>query len=245
MLVDTINLLPILYYLIARNILLFNKLFTQIRFLLIGFSIVAIAFTANASNTLKVNIVDINQKPLENMVVYIEAVDHKIALKNPSTLEIGQKHKSFMPYISVMQLGSDVRFNNQDNITHHIYSPVGDNKFSVKIRSGEKIIRSDFQTAGEVSMGCNIHDWMSGYMLIVDTPFFAKSDKNGDSEIIIDKPGQYKVIVWHPQMDETNNRIAKTITINSAMEVSMQLSKPMFDIPTQQNEDDFDFLSDY
>jgi len=53
------------------------------------------------------------------------------------------------------------------------------------------------------------------------------------------------VIVWHPQMDEPNNRIAKTITVNSTMEVSMQLSKPMFDIPTQQNEDDFDFLSDY
>ncbi|WP_426359372.1 hypothetical protein ACPUVO_03760 [Pseudocolwellia sp. HL-MZ19] len=224
---------------------MFNKLFTQIRFLLIGLSFFATAFTANANNSLKINILDVNQKPLENMVVYVEPVDHQITLKNSSTLEVGQKNKSFIPYISVMQLGSDVRFNNQDNITHHIYSPVGDNKFSVKIRSGEQIMKTDFTTVGDVSMGCNIHDWMSGYMLIVDTPFFAKSDENGSSEIIIDKPGQYKVVVWHPQMDETDNRIAKTINVNSATEVSMQLSKPMFDIPTQQNEDDFDFLSDY
>ncbi len=227
------------------NLLLFNKLFAQVRFLIIGVSIFVTALSANANNSLKINIVDVNQKPLENMVVYVEAVDHKITKKNSSTLEVGQKYKSFTPYISVMQLGSDVRFNNKDNITHHIYSPVGDNKFSVKIRSGEQVMKTDFNTVGEVSMGCNIHDWMSGYLLIVDTPLFTKSDKNGDSEIIIDKPGQYKVIVWHPQMDEPNNRIAKTITVNSTMEVSMQLSKPMFDIPTQQNEDDFDFLSDY
>jgi hypothetical protein len=86
---------------------------------------------------------------------------------------------------------------------------------------------------------------MSGYMLIVDTPFFAKSDKNGNTEININKSGQYKVAVWHPQMKEANNRITKVITVNNAMEVTMQLSKPMDDIPSQKNEDDFDFLSDY
>ena len=43
-----------------------------------------------------------------------------------------------------------------------------------------------FNKEAEIAMGCNIHDWMSGYLLIVDTPFFTKSDKNGDSEIIID-----------------------------------------------------------
>ncbi len=233
-------------YLITRNKLLFNKLPIQIKFLFISFFIIfAPSFVANATNTLTVNVVDTNQKPLENMVVYVEPIGHKITLKNTNTLEVGQANKAFIPYISVMQLGSKVKFNNQDNITHHIYSPVGDNKFSVKIRSGQEVIKNDFNEAGEVSMGCNIHDWMSGYMLIVDTPFFAKSDKNGNTEMVIDKSGQYKVVVWHPQMTDINNRITKTINLNSAMAVTMQLSKPMDEIPSQQNEDDFDFLSDY
>jgi len=104
-LIDTINFLPILIILIMGNLLLFNKLFAQVRFLIIGVSIFVTALSANANNSLKINIVDVNQKPLENMVVYLEAVDHKITKKNSSTLEVGQKYKSFTPYISVMQLG--------------------------------------------------------------------------------------------------------------------------------------------
>jgi len=217
----------------------------QIKFLCAGLFLFTYTFIAQANNTLTVKVLDVNQKPLDNMVVYVEPINHEITSKNTKTLEVGQKNKSFIPYISVMQLGSDVSFNNQDNITHQIYSPIGDNKFSLKIRSGQQVIKSDFNNAGEVSMGCNIHDWMSGYMLIVDTPYYAKSDKVGHTKIIIDKPGLYRVIVWHPQMNEVNNRVTQEINVNHSMEVTMQLSKPMSDIPSQESEDDFDFLSDY
>jgi plastocyanin len=215
------------------------------KFLCVSLLIFSYTFIAHASHTISVNVINTNKKPLENLVVYIEPVHHTITSKNTQTLEIGQKDKSFIPYISVMQLGNDVIFNNQDNITHHIYSPVGDNKFSLKIRSGQQTMKSDFSKAGEVSMGCNIHDWMSGYMLIVDTPYYAKSNKIGNTKIIIEKPGLYKVIVWHPQMNATDNRITKEINVDSSMEVTMQLSKPMNEIPSQESEDDFDFLSDY
>ena len=224
--------------------LLFNKLPTQLLYCLISF-IFVFSSPLLANTTLNVTVTDTNNRPLENMVVFVEPVNHKVALENTTTLEIGQQNKSFIPYISVMQLGSNVNFNNKDNITHHIYSPVGENKFSVKIRSGQQITKHNFKQAGEVSMGCNIHDWMSGYMLIVDTPFFAKSDKSGNTNIEITHPGQYKVVVWHPQMKEADNKIAKFININNSMKMVMKLSKPMDDIPSQKNEDDFDFLSDY
>ena len=216
------------------------------------FLIFSVAFIANAysdinnvNKTLTIKVLDTNQKPLENMVVYVEPVGHKLPFKKINTLEIGQQNKSFIPYISVMQLGSNVKFNNKDNITHHIYSPIGENKFSVKVRSGQHVIKSDFKKTAEVSMGCNIHDWMSGYLLIVDTPLFAKSDKGGNTKINIDKSGQYKIVVWHPQMKEADNRVSKLVNVNQTMKVVMQLSKPMEDIPSQKSAHDFDFLSDY
>lgn len=218
--------------------------------LFIAFCCYAITFQVHAANnqaknTLTVQVLNAQKKPLKNVVVFIEPVGHNIDKINTNTLEIGQNNKAFVPYISVMQLGSDVRFNNKDNITHQIYSPVGNNKFSLKIRSGEKFIKNDFNEAGEVSMGCNIHDWMTGYLLIVDTPYFAISNTNGNTEIQIEQSGQYKVVVWHPQINEENNRISKIINVNRDMKVSMQLLTPMGVIPTQENEDDFDFLSDY
>jgi plastocyanin len=209
------------------------------------------AFTFQASaatespNTLSIKVLDIHNKPLKNMVVFVEPVNHKIDKLNLNTLEIGQSDKSFVPYISVMQLGSDVRFNNKDNITHQIYSPVGKNKFSLKIRSGETFTKSNFEGLGEVSMACNIHDWMSGYLLIVDTPYFSTTDINGNTEIQIDKSGQYKVVVWHPQMNEPENQITQIFNVNASMKINMPLLTPMDEIPTQKNDDDFDFLSDY
>ena len=197
------------------------------------------------NKTLTINLVNANKKPQANIVVYVEPIGHIIDFKNKITLEIGQQHKSFTPYISVMQLGSSVNFNNQDNITHHIYSPVGENKFSVKVRSGQQVTKNSFNNAGEVSMGCNIHDWMSGYMLIVNTPYFSKTDKNGNAEISINTPGQYNVIVWHPQMNDADKKLTQSINLTQSMKVTMQLSKPMDTIPTQKSEDDFDFLSDY
>lgn len=225
--------------------LLFNKRSLSIKLLLTAFATYIPAFVISAEQALSVNVTSFNNKPIENIVVFIEPIDHEVTLQNLEPLEIGQKNQSFTPYISVMQLGSEVAFNNQDNITHQIYSPVGNNKFSVKIRAGQEVIKNDFNEAGVVSMGCNIHDWMSGYMLIVDTPYFAKTDKMGNTKINIEKAGLYKVNVWHPQMNEVNNTLTKEINVNSLMEVSMQLSKPMQPIPLQENEDDFDFLSDY
>lgn len=210
-----------------------------------SFLTTAYEMSVTTNKKVTINVLNSKQAPLQNMVVYLEPLEHSVNIKNDVTLEVGQKNKSFIPYISVMQLGSLVKFNNKDNITHHIYSPVGDNKFSVKIRSGQQIIKDTFNQVGEVSMGCNIHDWMSGYMLIVDTPYFAQTDNNGNATLSIEKTGRYNVVVWHPQMNEADNKITKTIHLDAHSKIIMQLSEPMDEIPTQQNEDDFDFLSDY
>ena len=98
------------------------------------------------------------------MVVYLQPEDDISLPFNEKVVEVGQFDRSFTPYISIMQLGNKVNFKNKDDITHHIYSPIGDNKFSFKIRAGESQMKSDFQQTGEVAMGCNIHDWMSGYL---------------------------------------------------------------------------------
>lgn len=99
------------------------------------------------------------------MVVYLQPQDDIFLTLNENIVEVGQFDRSFTPYISVIQLGNTVNFKNRDDITHHIYSPIGDNKFSYKINAGQSASKSDFQQTGEVAMDCNIHDWMSGYLL--------------------------------------------------------------------------------
>lgn len=194
---------------------------------------------------LQVNVYDLQNNPVKDIVVYLESKDGLSLHKTQKSIEINQLNKSFAPYISVIQVGNKVRFHNQDDITHHIYSPIGDNKFAFKILSGQQQVMEDFSTTGEVAMGCNIHDWMSGHLLIVDTPYFDKTNDNGQTSFVIKDEGNYQLTLWHPQMNEANNEITQTITLHKNKKIEVKLTKVMAPLPEQKSEDDFDFLSDY
>lgn len=180
------------------------------------------------------------------MVVYLEPLDANVALPTTTkTINITQQDKAFAPYVSVMQSGQSVRFDNQDDITHQIYSPIGDNKFSFKISAGQQQLKGDFNQTGEIAMGCNIHDWMSGHLLILDTPYFAKTNQQGQAKITIEQAGKYTLSVWHPQMNEKNNRLSQIIDLQKTTNIEMKLTTAMDDIPEQINNDDDDYLFDY
>jgi len=198
------------------------------------------------NNTCVQIIVNTNKgKALEDMVVYLEPLDGQILDQTSKEIVVGQLGKSFTPYISVSQVNSKVNFVNQDDITHHIYSAGSDNKFSFKIRAGQTNSSAQFAHVSEVAMGCNIHDWMSGYLLVVNTPYFAKTNKVGQVNFNIAVQGKYNVVVWHPQMKSKNNRMIKEEIISTNSTITFTLKNEMSEIPLQESDDDFDFLSDY
>lgn len=212
---------------------------------LAGIFISLLSCSAAAIN-FKAQIYDHQQKPLANIVLYLEPLDKKTPLNTATKAsDIGQINRAFTPYISVVQKGSKVNFTNQDDITHQIYSPIGQNKFSFKIRAGQQHLMPAFSDSGDIAMGCNIHDWMSGYLLVVDTPYFAKSDAQGQIEINVAHQGKYKATLWHPQLAEPDNRLSQELDIQQDSTIDMHLKQALKPIPIQKSDDDFDFLSDY
>jgi hypothetical protein len=193
----------------------------------------------------KVTVVDNSNTPLADMVVYLQPLGGLVLPVSDKTVEIGQLNRQFAPYINVMQLGSDAEFRNKDDITHHIYSTVNENKFSFKIRAGQSKNKNDFQQIGEVSMGCNIHDWMSGYLYIVDTPLFGKTNAHGVVNIAMEQRGKYRLVIWHPQLEVEDNNISQQIEWPKANQMTIKIPHKIGKISEQENEEDFDFLSDY
>ncbi len=197
------------------------------------------------NNCLQVFVNGPTGKALADIVIYLEPLDGQVLEKSSEIVVIGQLGKSFTPYVSVSQVKSQVDFVNQDDITHHIYSAGSENKFSFKIRAGQTNSSAQFDHVTEVAMGCNIHDWMSGFLLVVDTPYFGKTDQQGLVSFIIAKQGRYKVVVWHPQMQTIDNRMSKDVTVLANSTLSFALKNAIAEIPLQESDDDFDFLSDY
>lgn len=131
-----------------------------------------------------------------------------VALVPPSGVErpppqmaiIDQVKKEFVPRLSVVQAGALVRFPNSDNIRHHVYSFSEANKFELKLYSGEPSHPVPFAREGLVVLGCNIHDQMIAYVLVVDSPYFTVL--NHQSEARLQAPaGPYQLLIWHPGMN--------------------------------------------
>lgn len=183
--------------------------------------------------------------PLENMVVYLEPLEGQKLGQSNKVIKIDQYQKSFAPYVSVSQTQGQVNFANQDDITHHIYSADNKNKFSFKIRAGETNTTTKFDHSSAIAMGCNIHDWMSGYLLVVNTPYFAKTNNQGQVVFENIEQGKYQLVIWHPQMQAPANKISMEKNITETSHYNITLNSIVEANPQQQNEDDFDFLSEY
>ncbi|MBL8519034.1 MAG: methylamine utilization protein [Betaproteobacteria bacterium] len=110
---------------------------------------------------------------------------------------IEQIGKQFVPQVSIVQTGTSVNFPNRDPIRHHVYSFSPAKNFEIKLYSGVPANPVVFDKPGEVVLGCNIHDHMIAWVLVVDSPYFAKTDAAGVARL--DLPaGDYDVHAWFP-----------------------------------------------
>lgn len=70
-----------------------------------------------------------------------------------------------------------------------------------------------FDKAGTTILFCYLHDWMKAYIHVVDTPWFAKTEKAGVA-VLEDLPeGRYRIVAWHP--DHTSEAPAKEVTVSA------------------------------
>lgn len=111
-----------------------------------------------------------------------------------------QKNMRFDPFVLIVPVGAEVAFPNRDNTRHHVYSFSPAKKFQLKLYGNDETRVVTFDKAGVVAIGCNIHDNMTAFIRVVDTPWAAKTGADG-SAVIKDAPdGAVTVAVWHPHL---------------------------------------------
>ena len=144
-----------------------------------------------------------------------------------------QLDKEFVPRVKPVFVGSRVRFPNHDSVRHQVYSFSPAKKFDLPLYSGGAAPTVVFDVPGVVALGCNIHDWMVGYIYVSETPYFAATAKDGTA-LIKDLPaGDYNVRVWQPSMGEPEDATVRRITIgrNDPIDAEWRISmKPAFKI---------------
>lgn len=165
--------------------------------------------------------------PVPGAVVSAHALGRE-SRAEPVEAVLDQIQSQFVPRQLVVPVGSRVRFPNSDITRHQVYSFSPAKRFELPLYSGTPPEPVVFETAGIVTLGCNIHDWMVGYVVVLDTPFFAESDAEGTATLAV-PPGKYSLRVWHERLQGETNLEDITIEADSdavTREVDIQLRPP-------------------
>ena len=164
---------------------------------------IAILWSAFAQHvvaaSLEARVHDTAGAPVADAVVYALPALAPPEPRTRRTVAIEQVDREFVPYVSVIQTGTTVTFPNRDPILHHVYSFSPAKTFEIKLYTGQSPDAILFDRPGVITLGCNIHDWMVAYILVVPTPHFAKTDARGFAQLRELPPGSYEVHAWHPQ----------------------------------------------
>lgn len=174
---------------------------------LVSCSFGAITLAASGSN-LSIVVKDERGIPVSDAVVmvYPASMTGKTPRFGPTSM--AQKNFAFVPGTLIVARGASVSFPNFDRVRHSIYSFSKAARFEINLYGKDQSRSQLFPISGTVAIGCNIHDQMRGYIKVVDTPFAAKTDRNGVLELAGLPSGAATVKIWHPQVKSASNETA-------------------------------------
>jgi plastocyanin len=162
-----------------------------------------------------VRVSDAQGRPIVGAVVFLESPAAAKAAKPIARVEVAQVQRQFVPPVSVVTLGSAVQFPNLDTVRHHVYSLSPAKRFELKLYIGRPESPVVFDKPGVAVLGCNIHDQMVGWVVIVETPYYARTDDNGRA--VVDAPaGNYRLRTWHTDLAVGAPALDQALTVAAA-----------------------------
>ena len=112
--------------------------------------------------------------------------------------QMSQKDLTFVTPLLPVRVGTKVEFPNLDNTFHNIFSFSQAKRFDLgRYTSAERPIPSQvFDKPGLITLRCDIHEHMRGLIVVLDTPYFVKTDSEGNFKLGGLPAGQYKLKAW-------------------------------------------------
>ena len=139
----------------------------------------------------------------------------------PGTAVMDQRASAFVPRVLPVQLGARVSFPNNDRIRHQVYSFSEAKSFELPLYAGASVPPVEFDKPGVVVVGCNIHDAMIGYVVVLDTPYFARVGDDG--RVVIDAPpGRYRLQAWNSR--QKGAALQRTVILEAGRPQALQVA---------------------
>ena len=178
---------------------------------------------------LSVTVLNAAGAAVKGAVVVAEPVQSKVPQKPKQSAVMDQRDLQYVPDVLVIQTGTAVEFPNSDNVRHQVYSFSSAKAFQLALYKGDAHAAITFDRPGLVTLGCNIHDAMVGYIFVTDSPWYGRTDERGSLQLHELAAGAYTVRLWHPLMDEGNAPLQTQIELHDGTvgTANFQLKRPL------------------
>lgn len=166
-------------------------------------------------------------KPIEKpeafgAIVYLENATGIYPKPGSGIIQIEQKGYQFRPAITAVQTGSRVMFPNMDDEFHNVFSYSKTKRFDLgRFRKDEESPAIYFDKPGVVKIYCEIHQHMRCILLVVDTPWFAKTDEKGRFKIPRVSPGSYTLRAFLP----SEKVLSMPVTVPASGTIKVELKR--------------------
>ena len=108
-----------------------------------------------------------------------------------------QRNKTFEPHLLVVTRGSTVDFPNRDPWFHNVFSLFNGKRFDLGLYEAGTSRTVHFDREGISFIFCNIHPEMSAIVVVLGSPYFATTNKEGEFSIAGVPTGRYVLHVWN------------------------------------------------
>jgi plastocyanin len=154
-------------------------------------------------------------KPLADGALFLESKEARAALKPAVGVEIEQAAKQFTHRVTVVPLGSEVVFPNRDKVRHHVYSFSAAKNFELKLYNGTPSNPVLFDKPGIAVLGCNIHDNMLAWVVVVETPYYGLTGAPGQLHLDNVPAGNYMLRAWHPLLPPGSPALEQPLVVSA------------------------------
>lgn len=134
-------------------------------------------------------------------VVTLEGVTKGKAVEKESAHELDNVRCRFLPHVQAASVGQFIVFKNSDPILHTAHGMFTSEQpqFNVGLFPG-RVSRKPLVAAGLVKIQCEVHPWMSAYIMVTNHPYHAVTDTYGEYLINEIPAGSYRLKVWHESL---------------------------------------------
>ena len=179
---------------------------------------------------------------LQGAVVTARPLDGTPRKPAPIKAVMDQVNRAFAPDLLVIPVGSTVTFPNSDSVSHQIYSFSPAKRFQLPLYRGTPYPPVHFDQPGVVTLGCNIHDEMVGYLVVTDAPYYGRTDAKGAWSNELAR-GRYRITIWHPRMREEAADLERELTIGEGdhAELTLRLTRSLTPAPLSERPHSWDY----